>query len=176
VSHGAAQRVFFVAGDFEREPQSENYADLLRSLASLSYRALLITRHEAWSEQTETFLERLKPWSTVTEERSGWPNTSLRPPNTEVVHEFSLSPEVVLALSESVSGLYGWGSPLPEDLAFLREDGSVVLFSTTHEEEAGLCLAREERERLEVACRWIANYVTWREPSAEEQRMRLAGR
>jgi hypothetical protein len=86
-----------------------------------------------------------------------------------------LSPEVVLALGESVCRLYGWGGGLPEDLGFLREDGSIVLYSTTHEEEAGLCLSRPEKDLLEGACPWLADYVTWRVPTEAERRIRKAG-
>jgi hypothetical protein len=166
---------FTVAGDFDREPQLDQYAGLVKILAAISHRALLITRHYHVLEPTEALLRRLGPSCIVREERSQWPNTRLHPPNTEIIHEFRLSSEVVLALSESVNRLYGWGGPLPEDLGFIREDGSVVLYSTTHEEEAGLCLSSAEKELLEGACPWLADYVTWRVPTEAERRIRKAG-
>lgn len=166
---------FTVAGDFDREPQLDQYAGLVKILAAISHRALLMTRHYHVSGPTEAMLRRLGPSYLVREERSQWPNTQLRSPNTEIIHEFRLSPEVVLALSESVNRLYGWASGLPEDLAFLREDGSVVFFSTTHEEEAGLCLSRDEKDLLEAGCPWLADYVSWRVPTLEEQQLRQAG-
>jgi len=166
---------FAITGDFDREPQFDKYTGLVRTVATISHRAVLMTRHYNWFEPTEALLERLGPWCTVTEERSEWPNTTLRPPNTQTVHEFMLPPEVVLALGESVCGLYGWGGPLPEDLGFIREDGSVVLYSTTHEEEAGLCLSTAEKELLEGACPWLADHVTWRVPTEAERRIRKAG-
>lgn len=165
---------FTVAGDFDREPQGAEYSGLVEVLATFSHRAVLMTRHHSSPGPADALLRRLGPWCIVTEERSQWPNTGLRPPNTQLVHEFHLSPEVIVALSTSVNRLY-WGSGLPEDLAFLREDGSVVLFSTTHEEEAGLCLSDEERTLLEARCPWLATFVTWRAPTPAEYRVRQAG-
>jgi hypothetical protein len=39
--------------------------------------------------RADALLESLDPWCVVKEERSEWPNTTLREPNTEFVHRRS---------------------------------------------------------------------------------------
>jgi hypothetical protein len=165
-----------IAGDFEREPRLATYVGLIRVIATISHRALVITRQYNVSSDTDALLERLRPWCWASEERSYWPNTVLREPNAELVHEFLLSTEVIGAITSFVDGLYEWRAPLPEDLALLREDGSVVLFSTAHEEEGGLCLSSDEKKLVETRCPAIAELVSWRVPTTKEQEMRRAGR
>lgn len=51
-------------------------------------------------------------------------------------------------LAEAVHGLYDWCSPLPEDLTFLNEDGTLFLGSVAHERMGVLNVEYSERREL----------------------------
>jgi hypothetical protein len=102
---------------------------------------------------------RLDPWCVVEEERSEWPGTS---GPTVMVREYALSSEVISALQTTVEGLYEWQNGLPEDLAFLRENGEDMMFGISHENDGALALHPRERDRLLRECPGIADCIEWR--------------
>lgn len=51
-------------------------------------------------------------------------------------------------LAEAVHGLYDWCSPLPEDLTFLNEDGTLFLGSVAHERMGIINVEYSERREL----------------------------
>jgi hypothetical protein len=82
--------------------------------------------------------------------------------STRLVHEYAITPEVVAVLQETVSGMYEWqGSP--EDLAFLRADGSELMLTIAHEAEGWLTLHESERDELLRRCPEIATCIRWDE-------------
>jgi hypothetical protein len=65
---------------------------------------------------------------------------------------FRVGPETMEELLRVTDDLFGWVNPaLPEDLHFLREDGSVVLGSIAQEDDAWLELDAEEMQALRDA-------------------------
>ncbi|WP_344234779.1 hypothetical protein [Kribbella hippodromi] len=62
---------------------------------------------------------------------------------------FRLDAESLEVLVSSASSLYDWVNPmLPEDLHFLRSDGSVVLGTVAQEDDAWLQLTPAEYEGI----------------------------
>ncbi|MBX3128286.1 MAG: hypothetical protein KF718_16295 [Polyangiaceae bacterium] len=65
--------------------------------------------------------------------------------------------EILVRASDS---LYGWQQPqLPEDLAFLRTDGSTVLGTVAHEEDGWLELADQEYSSIVASCGALLDLV-----------------
>jgi hypothetical protein len=166
VEHGPK----LLEGTFIREPRAETYRGLISVLATMAHRALLAERilhtHDGvvfggFSPEGERLHLRIHPWCAVEEERSEWPGTQLLGGATALVREYALSSEVISALQTTVEGLFEWQSGLPEDLAFLREDGEAMMFAISHENDGGVALHPEERERLLRECPEITSCLEW---------------
>jgi hypothetical protein len=156
-----------IEGTFVREPRDEVYRGLVATLATMAHRALLVERvlhlndnkvMGNFSPDGEQLRLRLDPWCIIEEQRSKWPGT--RGP-TVMVREYTLSSEVVSALQMTVGGLYEWQRGLPEDLAFLREDGEAMMFAISHESDGCVLLRPDERDRLLRECSGIASCIEW---------------
>jgi hypothetical protein len=75
---------------------------------------------------------------------SEWPGTKLLP-GTASVYTFHLSPHFRNVFTQQASHLFDWVQPsLPEDPAFYRKDGSVLLGSVSHEQDAFIELSAAE--------------------------------
>ncbi len=152
-----------VYGYFSREPRGTLYVDLISALGSMAPRILLVIRREVeLSDEGKALLEELAPSCTSVTQRAEWPGTKLHGNATAEVREYSTSRDVLSALSRATSGLYGWQSGLPEDLAFIRDDGAALMDTIAHEGEGGLSLTCRERDKLLSECPSIAEYVEWR--------------
>ena len=157
-----------IYGSFVREPRDEVYRGLIGVLATMAHRVLLV-EHVLhlnddkvlgnFSPHGERLRLRLDPWCVIEEERSEWPGTS---GPIVMVREYRPSTEVVAALQTTVGGLYEWQGGLPEDLAFLREDGEAMMFAISHENEGCIVLHPEERDRLLRECPGIEGCIEWR--------------
>ncbi|HEY1598371.1 MAG TPA: hypothetical protein VGG64_02125 [Pirellulales bacterium] len=92
----------------------------------------------------------LDPFLFVQENVVEWPGTRLLDVDsrTALKSRYTVTPQSIDALKRVASGLYAWSAhaeiPLPEDLGFLRANGSLVLGTTTHEYDAWLELLKEE--------------------------------
>jgi hypothetical protein len=155
---------------FVREPREKVYRALVATLGAMAHRVLLVehimhtdrgTIFGGLNPEGERILSSLLPSRVLEEERSAWPGTQLLN-STALVREFTCSPDVIATLQSSVEGLYEWQAGLPEDLAFLRENGEDMMFATSHEEEGGLNLNHEERDRLLRECPGIDECIEWR--------------
>lgn len=72
----------------------------------------------------------------------------------------ALSAVVTDVLADAATSLYAWRQPeLPEDLAFLRADGSVVLATIAHERDAFMELAPHEAARASDAVPWLRGHA-----------------
>lgn|ERR1700761_1063080 len=75
---------------------------------------------------------------------SEWPGTKLLP-GTASVYTFRLSPHFRKVFNQQASDVFDWAQPsLPEDPAFYRADGSVLLGSVSHEQDAFIELSAAE--------------------------------
>jgi hypothetical protein len=150
-------------GYFAREPRGRAYEVLVRAVASLSSRALLEVRsYEFLSSEGVRILEQLEPWCVRSDLRKSWPGTQLLTGVAEI-YEYKIEEATVAILESVVDRLYAWSAPLPEDLSFLREDGSVVMYSIGHEEEGGVTLSEEEKKVLLSKGPEAADCIVWSE-------------
>jgi len=89
-------------------------------------------------------LQALSPHLLGVEQARVWPGTELSD-SLATRHLFHLDERSLGILGDSAAGLFEWVNPgLPEDLHFLRLDGSTVLGSVAQEEDAWLELSDEE--------------------------------
>jgi hypothetical protein len=139
------RRVF----DFIEEPRGEALGKLLRALSHHASSATVVVRDDSeLSDVGRAVLSRLALHLVEHHRASSWPGTTLSDEEATVFC-FALSASVLDELSCAAEGLYGWQQPtLPEDVALLRADGSVILGSIAHEHDAFLELGDEEFESL----------------------------
>ena len=130
----------------ESEPVAEAYQRLLDLAGLFCARGLLVTRPGlGMSAEGRDLVSALLSFQGNERSASEWPGTDLGRGSATVlsfeVHDQSL------ALLRPAPGLYSWRQPhRPEDLCFLRADGSTWLASIAHESDAFL-----ELEEAEVA-------------------------
>lgn len=122
--------------EISSEPIGEAYRSLIRFCGAHSrtcgfvFRGLDVPHCQLFAEERSLIDARFR----VT---SDWPGTRLVG-HSAVIMEFDAQAGSVFAEHAS-PGLYSWIAPtLPEDLHFVREDGSILLASCAHERFAFL--------------------------------------
>lgn len=155
-----------VSGRLVTEPQGQLYRDFVAALATMADRFLLVqhsTSIVGTTVEEGAIFAALEPWCVLMEDRAEWPGTTRAPGARaqQPIYEYVTASGAIAVLQRAVSGLYEWLTPRPEDLAFLRKDGSVILYSVAHEQEAGLSLTPIERESLGRMCPSIGQSVEW---------------
>jgi len=86
--------------------------------------------------------------ATSDSESSEWPGTRLLRHNARVI-KLPATEEVVGVLLELADSLYSWRHPdLPEDVFFLRADGSPLMGSIAHEADAFLEISPDEESEI----------------------------
>jgi hypothetical protein len=130
-----------------REPRDDEYRALIETVAPMAARALLVLGPSPASARARAIVGQLALALRVSEWRNEWPGT--RTTVSRKVNEYELSKEIIEVLATAVDGLYEWVTPnAPEDLAFLRPDGSPILYVTAHEEEAFIVVDARERDQI----------------------------
>lgn len=140
--------------DILAEPRGAAYRALIRWCASRSSTALLVVRDgDALRATAANMLNRLAPALRNAETTQEWPGTVLLSPNDfAAVYRYNLNPPMLDVLTSAVDGLYEWTEPRqPEDLCFLREDGTAILTTIAHERDAYLSLTPDEARALRQA-------------------------
>jgi hypothetical protein len=122
-------------GYFIREPRDAAYRRVIRAVAQMASVALFSV-----GGQTE-FMTALEPWCTSTTQRSEWPGYRLVGA-TATIKEYGISEEFLQLWESKFTSLY------EQDIAFLRSDGSTILYVVAHEKEAYLFIAEQERSQL----------------------------
>ncbi len=151
---------------FAREPARAAYRSLIELAGVRCATCGLILRQWALPPRGGAVLSALAPFLLADEPVSAWPGTEMTMGYTCRQLRYRVSAELLKILSESVDGLYGWLRELPEDLHFLRADGSVWLQSTAHERLGLLWLTHAERSALAISAREL-DRVLAREPVQE---------
>lgn len=126
------------------------HALLDHSLRACSSFLLVVHNPEELEPTAEAVLNRLQPFERRVELEHEWPGTRL-PLEGEgaIVHHFRLTADAVAVLHEAATAFGDWQEPeLPEDPAFLREDGSVWLGTIAHENDVFLELSAAEKQAL----------------------------
>lgn len=146
--------------DIVVRPAGETYQSLLRALVPIASLFGVVIRSEKvrLTEAAESVLRSLEPYLVRVEEVTRWPGTQLIGGRVSRRYIYTLDEGSLGVLLTAASDLFQWINPgLPEDLHFLRHDGSTVLGSTAQEEDAWLEVDSNELER-------------WREQVSSEMR------
>ena len=131
------------------EPLGPLYKRLIRIATLETSHAYLITQTDPVSESVRNALAVLEKEEVRRRKVREWPGTVLSGSRSATLHEYSCTRNLANALTRLANGLYDWIEPnLPEDLGFLRSDGSAWLASIAHERDAFFELSRLELERL----------------------------
>ncbi len=135
--------------DLVKEPAGDTYRRLVTWCASRSARVLVVLRSNVrLTALGESFLQTLGPYRVSVAESREWPGTKLLE-GTATILTYDNTPAVLEALLTSSDHLYGWVHPsLPEDLSFLRLDGSPLLTTVAHERDGYLDLTTDEYRAL----------------------------
>jgi hypothetical protein len=142
------------------EPRGASYETLLRNLAEFSSLVLVIVRDDlGLTDEANKLLAELSALGGSQLRTSQWPGTTLLGHEASVwsTPDTAASVDVVLRAS---GGLYSWQQPqLPEDLAFLRSDGSTVLGTVAHETDGWLELSDDEYSKVVTSCGALLDLV-----------------
>ena len=108
----------------------------------------------------QRILEGLTTFLIDAQEGTQWPGTILDG-DKAVVYRYRAGTELIKALKILADGLYSWQHPhLPEDLCFLRSDGTPWLASIADEGDAYLELTRDELQELFSLEPRLAKYIS----------------
>jgi hypothetical protein len=131
------------------EPSGERLRGVGRCSYERGFYVLLVLRDELGiSAHGVDFLERMTPPLKDRLRCDSGPGTILVG-GEATVFRFKRSTVVRDQIVGASNHLYGWRQPHPpEDLGFLRKDGSAILTSSSHEGEAYLTLTEAERRVL----------------------------
>lgn len=131
------------------EPQGDLYRTLLDYCNAHAQIVLLVLREADWIEHSaRAFLEQFRSILISQEQSTDWPGTRLTS-GTATIFRYHITPDLIDHLKAKVEGLYEWQQPERlEDLCFLREDGTALLATIAHENDAYLELTSEEHKDL----------------------------
>ena len=136
-----------VTYDLAVEPVGTMYEALVNFLGSTaSFVGFVIHRDSVHlTSEARNLLRSLEPYLVRLELVSEWPGTLMVGAHRYQHHVYRLHPDVVSRLLSLTTRLYEWENPeLPDDLHFLRSDGSTMLGSIAHEEDGWLEFDDEE--------------------------------
>ncbi|MCW2753492.1 MAG: hypothetical protein JWQ32_903 [Marmoricola sp.] len=128
-------------------PSGDAYEALLRGVAERSTKFAFLVRSPSvkLSERAVVVMDELTPYLVGSEETQEWPGTQLVGSRMSTRYTFLLTTESLEVLIAAALGLFEWVNPtLPEDLHFLRADGSTVLGNVAQEDDAWLELEESE--------------------------------
>lgn len=124
--------------NLREEPQGKAYRELIDRALVHSETFLLVVQDqsEPLEPSGEELLKRLAPFLIAKARESEWPGTTLIGSAADV-YRYRLTPGSAQVLKEAVDSLFDWQHPhLPEDLSFIRPDGTPWLVTITHERDA----------------------------------------
>jgi hypothetical protein len=138
--------------DIISEPVDNTYQQLLAKCHAYSATVMLVVRDlDYLSPVACGLLERIHDWNIGKDKRSDWPGTIIKN-FLATIYTYRCDPGLLTELQTVATRLYQWVQPeLPEDLCFLRPDGSPILVSIAHERDAYLVLSQQEVNDLLVA-------------------------
>ena len=150
--------------EFRSPLRTEDYRPLLESVAKVADLACFVISGgvERYNPSASTVIADLtKDLVRIERDIDAWPGTLRLPGGGSDRYVFELNQRVITILSRAATSLYAWHNrDLPDDLHFLRSDGSVVLGSIGHEHDAWLELTASEHKA------WIASgYLSIQKPT-----------
>jgi hypothetical protein len=150
---------------FTSPPAGKVYCELVRFGCALATEALLVVRDPdiepegAIADKLLALIPFLKDSSRVQE----WPGTRLLydDANVAMLYRYQTSAELAQALVSMRPALLDWLHPeAPEDLCFIRADGSPILVTISHEKDAYLLLTKDEKSQLDESSPELAATLT----------------
>lgn len=116
------------------EPRGATYHRLLQWCGRRSATVLLVCRPTIpTADSALQLLGNLAPFKLRRSQQSQWPGTELLDDTAEVF-EYRVDDDLLQVLHPAGDRLYCWTQPaLPEDLCFLKRDGSTLLETISHE-------------------------------------------
>jgi hypothetical protein len=135
---------------FTEEPRGPLYDTLLEAgLREAERVGLIVQRWRSYPSSAQVVLEKLSSYLIEMKDISEWPGTRLASGYTEELRLYRYEPPVQGLLRFFADGLFDWQNPShPDDLHFVRADGSTWLGSIAHEKDAWLELTTEEYDEL----------------------------
>jgi hypothetical protein len=131
-----------------RQPKRGVYRLMIDEAARACEYAVLVVEGKLKRRGAE-LLRRLDPYIESVMQSSEWPGTRLLYGTRGLVYTLVLHRKCREILKRAVEGLFDWKPPhLPEDLCFLRADGSPWLVSSTCTASAFICLREDEKDAL----------------------------
>ncbi len=130
-------------------PWGDTYRNLVKCAIEHCVAFLLVVpRNTLADECVKDVLSRLAQFLLKESEETEWPGTKGAKP-AATVYRYKFNPASATILNESAEGLFSWNLPeLPEDLCFLRDDGSPWLVTISHENDVYLELSETEKTDL----------------------------
>jgi hypothetical protein len=128
-------------------PSGDLFSLLIRAVAPYATVVGMVVRSDKvrLSAKARLILDSLEPFLVDASQTDTWPGTKLLAGRTSKVYHYRLAPHVLEILLSQSSSLYEWVNPaMPEDLHFLRDDGSPVLGNVAQEEDSWLELDEDE--------------------------------
>lgn len=114
----------------------QQYSSLLNhSLKKCTEFILVVVPEIKLNKSGERVLDRLKPYFKKEIKAYEWPSTKrCEEGEPATIYHYYLNEESMNILLESANNLYSWVQPnLPEDLCFIKQDGTPWLCSVGHE-------------------------------------------
>lgn len=134
------------------EPRGQTYRSLIAVARQQCAEFGLVHQRRSRSAGVIETLRTLKPHLVEINRERSWPGSEMAPGHSAEIYRFRLSEETAAYLASAVVGLYDWSQlERPEDLHFLRADGSLWLGSTSHEADAWFELETDEHAALVAA-------------------------
>lgn len=134
---------------FKYLPKALQYDNLITFLGQISKEFCLAKNDQLkFSNNVNHLLLDLEQYKVREEYVSQWPGTKLLEHKAKVFY-FVVNPKTISVLKKHGDQLSDWQAPeLLEDLAFFREDGTIIFYSVIHEDEAGFDLTEREFQLL----------------------------
>jgi hypothetical protein len=135
--------------DILEEPQGDLYKALIDFCKIHAYHILLVLREPHWVESSvHTFIEQFRKILVKQEVVTEWPGTKLTL-GTATVFRYQLTSDLIDYLKNEANRLFEWQQPERlEDPCFLRQDGTTLLTTIAHENDAYFELTEEEHKNL----------------------------
>lgn len=128
---------------------SSAYHELMLALPSIAHSCSFVVRDELVIDQEGIgFIERIGPWLMATARVSEWPGTKLLGQLADL-YTYRLDTNLSSELLHAATRFGDWRAPsLPEDPAFYRADGTMIMASIVHEKDVYFELTADEHRAI----------------------------
>lgn len=132
------------------EPRGESYRSLVDyALSRCGSFYFVLLEDQAYGDDAVMVRSNLRPHLLSSDSVTEWPGTRLLGKTGATLERYALNSESAAVLNGAADGLYDWMAPhLPDDLGFLRPDGTTLLASVAHEKDAWLELDEDDARFL----------------------------